>query len=127
MRLGEFASSLHTELVQFRISCNDVSCVWLQRVEVVPGFDADRDRHAIARHLGMSAFLAWIAALLAGEEGGDGGNLWDTPPPQGSYQGNGTLFDGSILTLDAMLAAGRAIQPCSDASGSGSTRISAPS
>jgi len=104
LTLGEYAPSLHTELVQFRLSSGEISCAWLQRVEVTPEFEPDRDRYAIARHLGMSAFLAWIAALMAGEEGGDGGDLWDTPPEAGRKQENGALFNGSILTLDAMLA-----------------------
>lgn len=103
LTLGDYVSSLHTELVQFCMSSGGVSCIWLQRVEVTPGFDVDRDRNAIARHLGMSAFLAWIAALMAGEGRADGGDPWDTPPVP-RRQGNGTFFDGSILTLDAMLA-----------------------
>ena len=103
LTLGEYASSLHTELVQFRLSSGEISCAWLQRVEVTPRFEADRDRHAIARHLGMSKFLAWIAALMAGEDDG-GGDLWDAPPEPGRKQGNEPLFNGSILTLDAMLA-----------------------
>jgi hypothetical protein len=102
--LGEYAVGLHTQLVQFRISLDALSCDWLQCVEVTPSFDADRDRRAIARHLGMHAFLKWVASLLVGEGGSDAGDLWDDPPSKGPQPPNNRLFDGSILTLDAMLA-----------------------
>jgi hypothetical protein len=102
--LGEYAVGLHTQLVQFRLSLDALNCVWLQYVEVTPPFDADRDRRAIARHLGMHAFLKWVASLLMGEGGSEGGDLWDDPPGSGPRSPNNRLFDGSILTLDAMLA-----------------------
>ncbi len=51
----------------------------------------------------MHAFLKWVASLLIGE-GSEGGDLWDDPPGSGPSSPNNRLFDGSILTLDAMLA-----------------------
>lgn len=101
LALGTFPMSFHTQLIQFRLSTGELSCTWLQCVEVLPPFEPERDHHAIARHLGMSAFLAWIAALLGGDQGiGEAGEPWDkaTSPPSG-----GNNFDASVLTIDAML------------------------
>ncbi|AVT79662.1 phospholipase D family protein [Rhodopseudomonas palustris] len=101
--LGTFPLSLHTQLMQFRLSLGELSCSWLQCVDVTPPLDVERDRHAIARHLGMSAFLAWIAALLGDDYSfGETGDPWDeTRPGSGSQE---SLFDPRVLTLDAMLA-----------------------
>lgn len=101
--LGTFPASLQTQLVQFRLALGELSCSWLQCVDVSPPLDAERDRHAIARHLGTSAFLSWIAALLGGDYGmGEAGEPWDKPGPATGSQAR--LFDPGILTLDAMLA-----------------------
>jgi hypothetical protein len=103
--LGEYASGFHTQLLQFRLSIDGINCTWLQCVEVTPPFDRDRDHHAIAYHLGMSAFLAWIAALMAGEPGlGDPGDLWDESSRSAGAQEQSGLWVGNFLTLDAMLA-----------------------
>ena len=103
LALGEYTAGFHTQLLQFRLILGDIECSWLQCVDITPPFDEDRDRHVIAHHLGMSAFLAWIAALLAGEPKGDGGDPWDAPrlPGKGTYN---NLLAGNLLTLDAMLA-----------------------
>lgn len=101
--LGEYPPGLHTQLLQLRLTLGAIECSWLQCVEVTPPFEADRDRHAIAHHLGMRAFLAWIAALLAGESMGDTGDLWDAPRKHGAGEYN-NLLGGNLLTLDAMLA-----------------------
>lgn len=101
--LGTFPASLHTQLVQFRLALGELSCSWLQCVDVTPPLDAERDRHAIARHLGMSAFLAWIAALLGGDYSfGEAGEPWDKAGPSSGSQAS--FFDSGVLTLDAMLA-----------------------
>jgi hypothetical protein len=101
--LGTFPASFQTQLVQFRLALGELSCSWLQCVDATPPLDAERDHHAIARHLGMSAFLAWIAALLGGDYGiGEAGEPWDKAGPGSGSQAS--LFDPSILTLDAMLA-----------------------
>jgi len=103
LHLGTFPASLQTQLVQFRLALGELSCSWLQCVDVTPPLDAERDRHAIARHLGMSAFLAWIAALLGGDYGiGEAGEPWDKAVPGSGSQAS--LFDPGILTLDAILA-----------------------
>jgi hypothetical protein len=53
----------------------------------------------------MSAFLAWIAALMTGEPNlGDPHDLWDAPSAAAHATEQGGLFAGSLLTLDAMLA-----------------------
>lgn len=101
--LGEYAAGLQTQLLQFRLTLGELECSWLQCVDVAPPLDENRDRHAIAHHLGMNAFLAWIAALLAGETGGDGGDPWDEPPQPGHGRYANSLL-GNLLTLDAMLA-----------------------
>jgi hypothetical protein len=101
--LGEYPPGLHTQLLQFRLTLGDIACSWLQCVDVTPPFEVDRDRHAIALHLGMSAFLAWIAALLAGEWHGDTGDLWDAPPNPGNGEYT-NLLAGNLFTVDAMLA-----------------------
>jgi len=101
--LGTFAASLQTQLVQFRLALGELSCSWLQCVDVTPPLDAERDRHAIARHLGVNTFLAWIAALLGGEyRFGEAGEPWDKAGP--GLGGQAGLFDTGTLTLDAMLA-----------------------
>ena len=102
--LGTFPIGLHTQLVQFRLSLGELSCGWLQCVDVVPELDAERDRRAIARHLGTSAFLAWIAALLAGTDSfGQAGEPWDKAGSARAFEAANS-FDPGILTLDAMLA-----------------------
>ncbi|MBP2428852.1 phospholipase D family protein [Bradyrhizobium elkanii] len=103
LEIGEYPAQLQTQLLQFRLTLGELECSWLQCVEVTPPLDGDRDRHAIAHHLGMSAFLAWIAALLTGERSGEGGDPWNAPPQPGSEPHNQSLI-GSLLTLDAMLA-----------------------
>jgi hypothetical protein len=103
LSLGEYAAGLQTQLLQFRLTLGDLECSWLQCVDVTPALDDARDRHAIAHHLGMSAFLAWIAALLAGETGGDGSDPWDAPVQPGNGTYNHSLI-GNLLTLDAMLS-----------------------
>jgi hypothetical protein len=103
LALGEYSAGLHTQLLQFRLTLGDIECSWLQCVDVTPPFGEDRDRHTIAHHLGMSAFLAWIAALLAGEPTGDGGDPWDEPRLPGNSAYN-NLLAVNLLTLDAMLA-----------------------
>ena len=102
LALGEYAAGLHTQLLQFRLTLGDTGCSWLQCVDVVPPFDEDRDRHAIAHYLGMSAFLVWIGALLAGTSNEDS-NSWDAPPHTGNGPYNNFLA-GNLVTLDAMLA-----------------------
>ncbi len=104
LALGIFSASLQTQLVQFRLALGELSCSWLQCVDVAPPLDAERDRHAIARHLGMGAFLTWIASLLGSDQGFfDGGESWDSRSPvNGTEAGN--AIDPGILTLDAMLA-----------------------
>lgn len=103
LSLGEYAVGLQTRLLQFQLTLGDLECSWLQCVDVTPALDDARDRHAIAHHLGMSAFLAWVAALLAGETGGDGGDPWDAPGQPGNGTYNHSLI-GNLLTLDAMLS-----------------------
>lgn len=101
--LGTFPVSLQTQLVQFRLSLGELACSWLQCVDVTPPLNAERDRHAIARHLGMNAFLAWIAALLGGDYSfGEAEESWDKAGPGSSSQAS--LLDPGILTLDALLA-----------------------
>lgn len=103
--LGTFPVSLQTQLVQFRLALGELSCSWLQCVDVTPPLDIERDRHAIARHLGMSAFLAWIAALLGGDYSfGEAGGPWDETGPGSGSGSQASLIDPRILTLDAMLA-----------------------
>lgn len=105
LSLGHYPVGLHTQLVQFRLSLDDLSCAWLQCVDVSPPLEEERDHHAIARHLGMSAFLAWIAALLGGGQGiGEAGEPWDAPAPSANQSPMASLFDQHVLTLDAMLA-----------------------
>jgi hypothetical protein len=100
--LGEYAPGLQTELVQFRLTAGPMRCGWLQRVEVSPPLQAERDRRAIVRHLGPSGMAALFAALFAGDGFGGGGEPWDAPSP--SESAHGRLFEGEDLTLDAMLA-----------------------
>ncbi len=101
--LGSFPAGLHTQLVQFRLALGELSCSWLQCVDVTPPLDAERDCRAIARHLGLNTFLAWIAALLgANYSFGEAGEPWDKAGPGSGSQAS--HFDPSILSLDAMLA-----------------------
>ncbi len=103
LALGEYGAGLHTQLLQFRLTLGDIECSWLQCVDVAPPFNKERDRHVIAHYLGMSAFLAWIGALLTGTSNEDGGVLWDAKPQTGNGPYN-NLLAGNLLTLDAMLS-----------------------
>jgi hypothetical protein len=101
--LGEYPAGLHTQLLQFRLSIDAIQCTWLQCVDVTPALDEDRDRQAIAHHLGTADFLAWIAALMTGDPiGGGSDDPWDKPPSTGPTEPNG-LSVTNLLTLDAML------------------------
>lgn len=80
--LGEFPLALHTQFVQLRI-CDaegDIDCAWLQKLELQPPLDPQRDRAAIGRHLGPVAFLAWLRAMLQGDPGAHDGEPWDRDP-----------------------------------------------
>jgi hypothetical protein len=98
--LGEYPAALHTQLLQFRLSIDGLQCTWLQCVDVTPALDDDRDRQAIAHHLGTADFLAWIAALMTGENHGGSDDSWDKPLISGSPNGMPLT---NLLTLDAML------------------------
>jgi hypothetical protein len=103
LALGEYPLGLHTQLLQFRLSVGGIQCTWLQCVDVTPPLDEDRDRHAIAKHLGTADFLAWIAALMTGEPNGGGSDdPWNKPPGHGPPEPNG-LSVTNLLTFDAML------------------------
>lgn len=100
--LGEYPPALHTQLLQFRLSIDGLQCTWLQCVDVAPALDDDRDRQAIAHHLGTADFLAWIAALMTGENQGGSDDSWDKPLISGNGSPNGMPLT-NLLTLDAML------------------------
>lgn len=80
LELGSYPLSLHTEMVQFRLSLDGRECTWLQRCEVTPALHEDRDRAALSTFLGPRAFLEWMKALLAGSEAADAAEeAWDEP------------------------------------------------
>jgi hypothetical protein len=105
LELGTYPISFHTQLLQLRLRLGELSCSWLQCVDVVPALEPERDHNAIARHLGTNAFLAWIAALLDGDQDfGEAGEAWDKTGPITSVFQVVNSFDPRVLTLDAMLA-----------------------
>lgn len=105
LKLGEYAASHHTQLLQFRLSAGNAQCAWLQCVEALPPFDEERDKHAIIQYLGMHAFLKWIAAQMAGEGGfGDVDDQWDDETESVRSKKRPGLQLGNLLTLDTMLS-----------------------
>ena len=102
--LGEIPLGLQTNLVQLRLSLDDESCGWLQRVSVDPPIAPERDRAAIARFLGPDGFFAWMRAMLVGDV---------EPPNIGPWEKHDGDAPGSVrsrigldtLTLEDILTA----------------------
>jgi len=71
-----------SELVELRLCLRankKLGCEWLQYAPFDPELPEDRDRRAIARFLDPRTFLAWLRVLLAEDDAGYGGGLWNDP------------------------------------------------
>ncbi|MBW3596067.1 MAG: phospholipase D family protein [Planctomycetes bacterium] len=78
IRLPQVAPGEQTELIQCCLRLEDKALSWLQRAQMDPPPDDDRDRQALARYLDPRTFLQWIRSLLTGDPLGDGGGDWDS-------------------------------------------------
>ena len=81
LHLGRFGLAEQTALLQWRITAGALQCAWMQRADVRPELDANRDMALIATHLGAQEFAAWVRSLLRGEGSGGSGDPWDTEEP----------------------------------------------
>ncbi|CAO4146372.1 phospholipase D family protein [Methylorubrum aminovorans] len=101
--LGQRELGLQTALVQFRLTLDGRECIWLQACEVTPPFELDRDRAALARHLGPRAFLEWMRALVHGNELAEAEERWDAGPKHRTAK-NGDPLRTETLTLEDILS-----------------------
>lgn len=105
LALGRFPLSLHTDLVQFRLSLDGQACTWLQRCDVTPALQEDRDRAALSSYLGPRAFLEWMKSMLVGSQSADAiGEDWDEPPTNRKGAGASEASQAFSITLEDMLA-----------------------
>ncbi|ABB33274.1 hypothetical protein GeomeDRAFT_2239 [Geobacter metallireducens RCH3] len=65
-----------SEFIHIRLSLNEKSQEWCQRVPVNPPLGEERDRLAFASYLGPRMFLQWLRSLLLDNAGSDGGGDW---------------------------------------------------
>lgn len=102
--LGSHPLSHQTELVQIRLSLDGQECVWLQRCAVTPPLEEGRDRAALARHLGVCAFLEWIRALLQDAQRADEAEEpWDRPDgKRDTATATATVLDQTITLEDIL-------------------------
>jgi len=70
------SKAMETELVQVRLSLNEVKVAWLQLAPLDPPPDEERDLRALAAHLSPRVFLLWLRSLLSAGEPLDGGGEW---------------------------------------------------
>jgi hypothetical protein len=123
IELGEVPLSLQTDLIQFRLTMDDMPpASWLLRVPVSPSIDADRDSAAISRFLSVAGLQTWLREMLEGEAGAGAEDDWDTEleggsPRRGSWKHDGFALEdiltawakdqthktGSLKRVDAML------------------------
>ncbi len=95
-----------SEFVQLRLSQGGSALSWLQRARAQPCLDEDRDNAAFVRFLGTRGFLAWLAALLEGDEDGQGSGDWTVEEKRQRDAGDlDKGRDACLPTLEGMLAA----------------------
>ncbi|WP_206951949.1 phospholipase D family protein [Trinickia acidisoli] len=75
--LGSISPAEQTGLVRIQLLLAGQSCEWLQKFEIEPGLVAERDRDAIAAHLGPQQFLVWVRAMLNGSSADPDDPNWD--------------------------------------------------
>lgn len=78
LNLGMIPLSIQSAFIQVRVcSSAAVSVRWMQCVTVDPPLDTKRDLAALASHMGLRAFHAWMRAMLGGETVPIGDVAWD--------------------------------------------------
>lgn len=100
--LGTIPLSIQSAFIQVHISSGETSVRWMQRVEVDPPIDEERDLAALACHMGLRAFHDWMRAMLGGETMPIGDIPWDRdvtrPPKERDALGYSRLTLEDILT-----------------------------
>lgn len=101
--LGTIPLSIQSAFIQVRISSDETSVRWMQRVEVDPPLEEQRDLAALACHLGLRTFHDWMRAKLGGETVPIGDVAWDEEV-RGATKARDAL-GYSRLTLEDILTA----------------------
>jgi hypothetical protein len=66
-----------SDLIRFRLRLCGLESLWIQRAPLDPPPLPERDHRALSRLLDPKTFLAWLRALLTGQDAGEGGGAWD--------------------------------------------------
>jgi hypothetical protein len=103
LKLGIVALSHQSEFIQLCIAGPDGDLRWMQRVEVQPPLEPDRDMAALASHMGLRAFHDWMRAMLNDDTLPVDGTLWDEDSGTNSKRKDNVRFDR--LTLEDILSA----------------------
>lgn len=101
--LGSIPLSSQSAFIQVRISSDEDSTRWMQRVTVDPPLDEKRDLAALASYMGLRTFHDWIRTMLGAETIPVGNTDWDVEMG-GPTDGRKALSSGR-LTLEDILTA----------------------
>ncbi|MBY5439344.1 phospholipase D family protein [Rhizobium leguminosarum] len=103
LKLGVVTLPHQSAFIQICIAGPDRDLRWMQRVEVRPPLEPERDLAALASHMGLRAFHDWMRAMLNGDTLPVDGTLWDEDPGKSPKRRDGRSFDR--LTLEDILSA----------------------
>lgn len=103
LELGTIPLSVQSAFIQVRVSSTEKSVRWMQRVEVDPPLEEQRDLAALASHMGLRAFHNWMRAMLGGETVPIGDVAWDQD--MGGRARGREALGYSRLTLEDILTA----------------------
>lgn len=103
LNLGKVPLSHQSAFIQVRIKGPERDLRWMQRIDIQPPLEGDRDLAALASHMGLRAFHDWMRAMLSGDSLPVGGTAWDADSNASSNRHNGLYYDR--LTLEDILSA----------------------
>lgn len=107
LKLHRESPPIETELVQIRISYKKAELRWLQKTQLYPIPDVERDRRAIATLFKPSRFMEWLRSILD-DELPPGGEPWDHEQRRKEPRGKPTrlpLINRETPTLEDILKA----------------------
>jgi hypothetical protein len=103
LNLGKVPLSHQSAFIQVRIKGPERDLRWMQRIDIQPPMESDRDLAALASHMGLRAFHDWMRAMLSGDSLPVDGTTWDADSNTSRSRHNGLGYDR--LTLEDILSA----------------------
>lgn len=103
LNLGKVPLSHQSAFIQIRIKGPERDLRWMQRIDIQPPLEGDRDLAALASHMGLRVFHDWMRAMLSGDTLPVDGTTWDADSSASSNRHNGLGYDR--LTLEDLLSA----------------------